>query len=170
MVPCETSLVTVLGFGNEEGWQSCTVLSGGLYCRHVCCTFDQPHPHYFLIVRLGDVSSFQCRRRSATCVLVKWPCLFLAVASCNWRQECRLRAFVFGFLPKLERTGFVHERAHVCLHLPLLIQAFSVSSLCTFFAVRSLHIPPNCSYGMVSIFRCRLGITMKSAVEPYARQ
>jgi len=58
VAPCEMSLVTVLGFGNEEGWQSCTVLSGGLYCRHVCCTFDQSYPHYFLIVRLGDVSVF----------------------------------------------------------------------------------------------------------------
>jgi len=52
------SLVTVLGLGAEEGWQSYTVLSGGLYCRHVCCTFDQSYPHYFLIVRLGDVSVF----------------------------------------------------------------------------------------------------------------
>ena len=104
-----------------------------------------------------------------THVLVKWPCLFLAVVSCDWWQECCLRAFDFwvsfrnlGALGSYN-IGRMHVDTSLCSSnlspCPACVRS-SQSGYTTFFPI----------VRMVQITRCRLEITMKSAVEPDARQ
>ena len=97
---------------------------------------------------------------------------------CSWqlhpviggRSVVYALSFFFGFLPKLERTGFVQSKG-ACMFTPPSAHP-SFLRVQPVYVLRS-QVTPHSSRLFVrsgAHIRCRLGIPMKSAVEPDARQ